>query len=805
MSDSNTLSVLQPLESFLNERVQAADAWIRRTDVSNNEELTSHLFGVSKTAALGDWVTGTESPVRPVGQGIAGRVMAAQSPLWVVDDSAEPSPSAEVVADVVDGSTRQMEGRSLGVKTMFGVPIFHRSDAKNPEAGRFEGALCFYSTEVIPESSEIARELLAAASAVAANFTFPNEGQIPTATRGDDGATTATPAPPGELSDFEEQAGADTAAPPLRPPMVFPFMDGGCGCGGRGVVGGAGTAAGLTAAAAGALSSAGFPAGASPSFFQVMEQLQAAAQFQQQLQQQGGVGGGGGEARDGQQQGAADAAMAAAAASLGFSPEQLQLSQQALLEHQIQWQHEQQQQQQQQQQLLSMQIQSHLGIGQGMLSPSILQGLASGATSLPPGFPSALSSQLSSQLLQQGSPFLQAFSSQPLQPQQPLQPLPPSSSSSSSSSAQPGAGQQQLAEMANWADIAPAMAAGAFSQQALETIESALNQQTSAAAKASKRKSGSSSSSSSSSSDDAGGAASAGGNASSSAKAAAWATGTAGGTGSNRVKGVGCAQEGCHKIAQGGTTMCIAHGGGRRCTHPGCSRGARDRFFCASHGGGKRCQSEGCGKSAVGATAFCTAHGGGKRCQSESCNKSAQSSTNFCVRHGGGRKCKSSGCEKVARGRTDHCAAHGGGTRCSASGCRKAALGGTALCRSHTQQEQQHAVAGVEGAALYAAAHAAAVVPAGTMTGSDPTAAAFAEYAMNNGVVAAAAAAAAAAAGSGGTGVGLEEIAASAVPRAIAAGVKRARDESSGDGVAEEDSEKEKGAKVSAVVASQCV
>ena len=84
MSDSNTLSVLQPflvqiLESFLNERVQAADAWIRRTDVSNNEELTSHLFGVSKTAALGDWVTGTESPVRPVGQGIAGRVMAAQS------------------------------------------------------------------------------------------------------------------------------------------------------------------------------------------------------------------------------------------------------------------------------------------------------------------------------------------------------------------------------------------------------------------------------------------------------------------------------------------------------------------------------------------------------------------------------------------------------------------------------------------------------------------------------------------------------------------------------------------------------
>lgn len=39
--------------------------------------------------------------------------------------------------------------------------------------------------------------------------------------------------------------------------------------------------------------------------------------------------------------------------------------------------------------------------------------------------------------------------------------------------------------------------------------------------------------------------------------------------------------------SQGSTCYCIAHGGGRRCTYPGCGKGARDKFFCAGHGGGK--------------------------------------------------------------------------------------------------------------------------------------------------------------------------------------------------------------------------
>jgi hypothetical protein len=102
-----------------------------------------------------------------------------------------------------------------------------------------------------------------------------------------------------------------------------------------------------------------------------------------------------------------------------------------------------------------------------------------------------------------------------------------------------------------------------------------------------------------------------------------------------------CEHEGCNKCAQGSTRFCIAHGGGRRCTFPGCDKvskqpqiycrrcflltkpifrlaarltsfsnlflikGARDKFFCAAHGGGKRCRHPGgCTKSAVGGSRY---------------------------------------------------------------------------------------------------------------------------------------------------------------------------------------------------------
>jgi len=144
-----------------------------------------------------------------------------------------------------------------------------------------------------------------------------------------------------------------------------------------------------------------------------------------------------------------------------------------------------------------------------------------------------------------------------------------------------------------------------------------------------------------------------------------------------------CQHPGCQKCAQGSTKFCISHGGGRRCTVPGCAKGARDKFFCAAHGGGKRCNFPQCTKAAVGGSFRCTSHGGGKRCKIPDCPRSAQSSTDFCVRHGGGRKCKHEGCTKVSRGKTSFCASHGGGSRCAVENCAKAAVSKQTHCRSH--------------------------------------------------------------------------------------------------------------------------
>ncbi len=55
--------------------------------------------------------------------------------------------------------------------------------------------------------------------------------------------------------------------------------------------------------------------------------------------------------------------------------------------------------------------------------------------------------------------------------------------------------------------------------------------------------------------------------------------------------------------AKGATNYCKNHGGGRCCTHDGCSNGARDLTnFCVKHGGGKRCTHDGCNKGAEGTT-----------------------------------------------------------------------------------------------------------------------------------------------------------------------------------------------------------
>ena len=144
-----------------------------------------------------------------------------------------------------------------------------------------------------------------------------------------------------------------------------------------------------------------------------------------------------------------------------------------------------------------------------------------------------------------------------------------------------------------------------------------------------------------------------------------------------------CAVEGCFKFPQSSTPFCIAHGGGRRCTYPNCTKAARDKLLCAAHGGGKRCSVQGCTKAAVGGSANCSQHGGGKKCTFEGCSKAAQSPTTLCVMHGGGRRCSYKSCTKVARGKTNFCSAHGGGVRCGETGCGRAAIAKSLYCRFH--------------------------------------------------------------------------------------------------------------------------
>lgn len=156
--------------------------------------------------------------------------------------------------------------------------------------------------------------------------------------------------------------------------------------------------------------------------------------------------------------------------------------------------------------------------------------------------------------------------------------------------------------------------------------------------------------------------------------------------------------------------FCKAHGGGKRCTALGCTKGAEGSTpFCKGHGGGKRCAFKGggvCTKSVHGGTNFCVAHGGGKRCAVAECTKSARGRTDYCVRHGGGKRCKFEGCGKSAQGSTDFCKAHGGGKRCSwghpgseygsksTGPCNSFARGKTGLCALHSGLVQDKRVHG---------------------------------------------------------------------------------------------------------------
>ena len=54
----------------------------------------------------------------------------------------------------------------------------------------------------------------------------------------------------------------------------------------------------------------------------------------------------------------------------------------------------------------------------------------------------------------------------------------------------------------------------------------------------------------------------------------------------------------------------MKHGGGRKCTAPGCEKVARGKTkFCASHGGSVICRVEGCTRAAIRRSQLCRKHG----------------------------------------------------------------------------------------------------------------------------------------------------------------------------------------------------
>ena len=161
---------------------------------------------------------------------------------------------------------------------------------------------------------------------------------------------------------------------------------------------------------------------------------------------------------------------------------------------------------------------------------------------------------------------------------------------------------------------------------------------------------------------------------------------------------------GVHQVSDGINQLLQSPtAGGKRCREPGCTKSAqRIRPTTASptavagavkswgapsrredppttasaHGGGKRCQEPGCTKScarAPPATAWRTVVAGAV--ESLGVPQGAEGSTNYCKAHGGGMRCREPGCTMSARGSTNYCKAHGGGKRCQEPGCTKSARG----------------------------------------------------------------------------------------------------------------------------------
>ncbi|KAH9053544.1 hypothetical protein Ae201684P_015309 [Aphanomyces euteiches] len=83
---------------------------------------------------------------------------------------------------------------------------------------------------------------------------------------------------------------------------------------------------------------------------------------------------------------------------------------------------------------------------------------------------------------------------------------------------------------------------------------------------------------------------------------------------------------------------------------------------------------------------YCRAHGGGKRCQAPNCTKGAQRG-NFCATHGGFRNCQVTGCVRTDRG-GGYCEVHRRDKLCTAKGCKKLSKN-NGLCTLHLRRSEK--------------------------------------------------------------------------------------------------------------------
>ena len=124
---------------------------------------------------------------------------------------------------------------------------------------------------------------------------------------------------------------------------------------------------------------------------------------------------------------------------------------------------------------------------------------------------------------------------------------------------------------------------------------------------------------------------------------------------------------------------------------PGCAVGARAGGKCIAHGGGRRCQHEGCGKGASGATDFCISHGGGDACAVAGCER-ARAVRGLCGYHSGRNAkkelCVTPGCRRKAIG-DGRCRVHGGVRVCTHETCRNRARA-RGVCAKHDERREQH-------------------------------------------------------------------------------------------------------------------